>query len=681
MKKFGIVLLILFSLTLVACTEITDDFNKKQEPSILLSHEGELNQIYDENQTLENVNYQLTLTRFEENNINLDDVEINWFVRNNHITSNDNLKTYTQIVNSPGEITIKVVVKFTLDGNLKQLEEHSVINVFKEATKVQVTNSIDSLSNRVEMKLDKDNHVEFKGVITGNLKIDNLHWIILKQVNNDLIVIDEIAVLEKDKELVGNTLVTKLNYNFTTAGSYVIRLQTGTSESQDANVIISNTTHLKVTVGEFSIKTNKNLIMTENYDQRVLSINGLDSDIVGIGVYKWFLNGEALNNDNNLTYTHNDDNLGGYVYQVKFIPIQKTYLEEIVTDPILILNGKLVNNEEEFITSLEDNVTGIVLNKDINYTGEETIVLNNHIAIYGNDFKIRSGGISEFFKIKGDNVVLANMTIDNSNKYAVHVELANNAYLQDLKVTNFDGQSNILTGDFSAGVYIDRSTAVINNIEFLTGGLVGVRLDQHLVEGKTKLRIYGKFIYDKEQALLMPIASAKSQLDSIELIADGFDYFALPAGEIIIRRWDNIGEPISWEIYNPEKTVYEKGDYLDLFGIGIRIDISFLGIEFSGNDGLAFVKLFINMFSQYGILEITNLEESILLDKFYIVGELEETIYGNDQLFYSRTKEIYKIQDDYLPVAPLLPEESGDYKLKIFIGEEFYLGHIIIKVK
>lgn len=684
MKKIiSLLLSLVLSLTLVGCLEITEEFNKEQLPSIDLVHEGELYQIYDESNTLENVTYTVIFNKFLENGISLEAVAIHWYVGNVRIYSVDNQTTYEQVVNSPGAINVKVIVSFVFEDENKELEANSLINVFKEATKINVTNSVDSSTHNISITLGDNNQVEFLGIISGNLKVTDLNWLIFRRQEQTLDLFDQIKVTET--EVINNNLITKLNYSFKSSGSYVVRLQTGTNINQDANNIISNTTHVTVNVGEFEIKSSEQRIMSKDYSERTLTINGLDEKLVGKGVYKWYLNGQEIDNDNNFTFTHTNTDLGGYVYQVKFYPIIKAIPEPVITEPFLIVNGKLVNDENEFLNALENNQKGIILNNNIVYQGEKTITLNENTAIYGNGNQIKSMGLNEFFKIKGDNVVMANLKVVNSNKYSIHVELSENAYFEDLKMSDFSGTSDLLSGDFSAGLYIDRSSAVVKNIEFLTGGLVGIRLEQHLnIAGVTKLRLYGSFSYNNNDPLMLPIGSAKSDAKGIELVASGFDSFVLPGGEITIRRWDNQGEPIGWEIYDPFKTVYyldEGEDFLDLHGIGIKIDISFLELEFASDEGLAFVKLFIEMFGQYGILEITSLDDKKIFETYYIVGDLNEPKYGLDQLFYSKDKELYKNNKDLIPEKPLIPTEKGDYKLKIYIGEEFYLGHIIITVK
>lgn len=688
MKKIYLIILLMLSILLVACEEITDEYNKEQEPSVELVSEGDLTQIYDENETLEDVLFTLKLNKFKENNIDENDLTINWYIGENHINNNDNKKTYTQIVKSPGEYAIKVVVKFKFDGIDKELEDNSLITVVREATKINVTNDVDETTHRISMKLGANNKVEFKALITGNIKISNLKWVIEKQVDGELILEYEQDVKEEDLLVTNKEAVTNFIYDFKDVGNYVIKLQTGERGSMDANVLVSNSTHLEINYGDFKIETEDQKIMHKDYDSRKLVVNELDESLAGPGVYKWYLNGTEINNENQRSYTHNNNDLGSYVYQVKFIPLVKSEVKEILTDPFLIVNGVLVSDEEELINALDEDLKGIIMGDDIDYNQKESIELKEGVAFYGDGYTIKSGGIDVFFKVIGNNVSVANVLIDVSDKYSVHVMDSKNVYFEDIKLKDFGATIStddfISTKDFSAGIFIQRSEAIINNIEFLSEGLVGVRIDEGQNSNNvTRLTLYGEFLYNDKEGIILPIGSGTSSLENVELIATGFDYFALPAGNSTIRRWDNQGDPISWEIYDPYKTTYKPGESLDLEGVGIKVDISFiLDMDIDPSQGLTFVKMYIDIFSQYGILKLTNMEDE-LLDTIYIVGELEKPLYGKDKLFYSKDKTLPNPNNDkeLIPVNPKLPEEVGEYKLKIYIGEEFYLGDIIITIE
>ncbi|MBG0763215.1 hypothetical protein IY230_06315 [Acholeplasma laidlawii] len=65
---------------------------------------------------------------------------------------------------------------------------------------------------------------------------------------------------------------------------------------------------------------------------------------------------------------------------------------------------------------------------------------------------------------------------------------------------------------------------------------------------------------------------------------------------------------------------------------------------------------------------------------YYIIGESEAS--GElklDGLAYGLENTL--LINGGEEVQPILPETPGQYKVKIYIGEEFYLGHIIIEVK
>src|SRR5690554_2613866 len=186
------------------------------------------------------------------------------------------------------------------------------------------------------------------------------------------------------------------------------------------------------------------------------------------------------------------------------------------------------------------------------------------------------------------------MKITRARKYNILFSNVEGGYLENIEISELGGGDVIGMArgeDFGSGVYVLRSEVQINNIEFIDGGLVGIRIEG-ILENKSNLRINGQLNYNSQDPIVLPIGSGSSPLDGIELIASGFDYFALPAGEITIRRWDNQGDPVQWEILPQDKTKYEVGEYLDLFGIGINVDIGFLNLPISNADGLMFVEMY-----------------------------------------------------------------------------------------
>jgi len=688
MRKIIILAALFFSvLILSSCEEITDDYNKEQEPSIELKTEGELTQIYEDGQLLEDVSFTVELKKFTENNINLSNVEINWYVNGQVIVEHKNKNTITQKVNSPGEITIKVEVKYVFEGAPKTLEEHALISVLKTPTQIVVSNSIDSSKSNVSVTVGENTNITFTGTITGNLSHPILKWVILRETSGEPILVEEIPITSNDLVVVGKKGTATLPYNFTDVGNFIVSMQTGEGYLQDANKYVSNTTHINVNYGLFEITSNNDKVMntTTGITSRTLTVNELNKSLVGEGVYKWYLNGTLLENNDNKTYIHSDQSLGGYIYQVKYFP-NSDPTKPIETDPFLIVNGVLVSSEAELLQAIANEEKGIIFSNNINYTQTEALEIDFETTIYGNGKTFSSGEISTFVKVTSDNVKIANITLDKSQKYSLHIEQAENVYLENIKMSDFGNTdfNSFLQGNFNSGVYVDRSSVVINNIEFLTGAMVGIRIDQHMGAGKTTLKLYGSLKYNLEDPVLLPVGSGKSALEGVEFIASGFDYFALPAGDITIRRWDNIGDPISWELYAPNKVDYNVGDYLDLFGIGINIDISFLkGFDISGENGLAFVKLYISMFKQYGKIDIIKMDdptEAVIMSA-YIVGDLDESLYGEDRLIYSLSKDINTEDNPVTPIRPSLPTEKGEYKIRIYIGEEFYLGYIIINIK
>ncbi len=680
MKKIILGLLILTSLfTLNACKEITDDYNNQQLPAIELKNIGQLVQIYDENTTLEDVTFTVTLKRFEENEIDMETVTINWYVREVLIESYTNLTEITQVVNAPGEISVRVVVTYTFEEELKTLEQSKLISVAKIPTQILITNDANENTHKIAVKLGNESDIKFSGRITGNLNHPIIRWVIQKQTTSEPVIYDDIAA---EIIKVGNEATSSLQYQFIEVGNYIVTLQTGEGQSQDANRYISNSIHINVNYGVYELTSPSELVLSEDAEdfERYLVVSELDQETVGAGSYEWYLNGELLEHTG-ITYTHTSSEPGGYLYQVKF---RKTSTNEIldVTNPILVINGVEVANEEELLTALENEVKGIILTDDIVYTNpSDALNLNYPVTIYGNGHELSSLEILVFMSITSSHVNLSNLKITRANRYNLMISNVENIYLEHLAFEELGGgtnQDDFLNGEFGSAIYINKSEVVVNNVEFLTGGLVGIRIDNdHSTQSKlARLELIGEFKYSNEDPLLLPIGSGKSHKDGIEVVANGFDYFALPAGNITIRRWDNQGQPITWEIYNPQKIEYINGEFIDLFGIGINIDLSFLKIEFSNSDGLMFVKLYIDQFGQYGKIEVTPIDSDTVLNRFYVIGEYEDTVYGNDKLVYSLTPEL-NIENG---VRPTLDLEPGQYRLRIYIGEEFYLGHIIITV-
>lgn len=675
MRKILFAFALTISLLLVACTEITDDYNKAQQPSIELKYNGELLQHYEENIALEDVEFEVTFKQFSENNISMDDVTINWFVRNQLIEDYTNLTKIVQAVNSAGVIPIRVEVLFTLDGKNEVLEANQLIEVVRTETIILVTNSADPNNHRVNVTVGEDNEVEFTARITGNLNLD-FKWAIFRETMGEPELIEEIDLGELT--VTNNVGTAKLTYTFPLSQGYVVRIHTG--DGLDANVRMSNSTYVNVRYGLFELSTPNKKVLSERegFTNRILTVNQINESSIGAGTYEWYLNGEKIDNDNKLTYTHDDLTLGNFLYQVKFVP-NNNEIEPIETEPVLIINGREVSNEAELLAALTEQVGGIILTNDIQYRGDEVngIRLDYPVAIYGNGHELSSVEIDIFINITSDNVHLSNMKITRARKYNILFSNVEGGYLENIEISELGGGDvmEMARGeDFGSGVYILRSEVQINNIEFLDGGLVGIRIEG-ILENKSNLRINGQLIYNNQDPIVLPIGSGSSPLDGIELIASGFDYFALPAGEITIRRWDNQGDPVQWEILPQDKTKYEVGEYLDLFGIGINVDIGFLNLPISNADGLMFVEMYINMFNEFGTVEITNMNDEVL-DTYYIIGFKGEETYGLDNIIYSKTNDL----DNGIQVRPDLPNEPGLYKIKIYVSDTFYLGHVVIEI-
>lgn len=680
MRKLAFGILVLISLFVIsACKEITDEYEEDLKPSIQLMNEGQLIQIYDENTELEDVTFTVIFKQFEENDIDMETVTIQWYIRDVLIESYNNLTEITQVVNSPGEINVRVVVTFTFEEVEQTLEQNALISVAKVPTQILITNDVDDTTHQISVKLGSESDIKFFGKVTGNLNHPVIRWVIQRQTTSEPEVIDEIIV---ELTKVGNEGTTELQYQFIQAGNYIVTLQTGEGISQDANRYVSNSIHINVNFGVYELTTTDQLVLNQAAEDfsRYLVVTELDSEIVGEGTYEWYLNGDKLDHTG-LTYTHTNGDLGGYLYQVKFVKSENQEVLE-ASNYILVVNGLEVSTEIELLTALNDEVEGIILTGDIAYThASNRLTIDYPTTIYGNGYELSSAEIEVFVSITSSHVNLSNLKITRANRYNLLISHVENVYLEDLVLEDLGGgnnQNDFLNGEFGAGVYINKSEVVVNNIEFVNGGLVGIRIDNDLAtESKlARLELVGDFKYSDSDPVILPIGSGKSLIEGIEVIANGFDYFALPAGNITLRRWDNQGEPITWEIYNPQKTEYVTGEFIDLFGVGINIEISFLNLEFTSATGLTFVKLYIKQFDQYGKVEITPIDSDEVIQTYYVIGEYEDVTYGMDLLVYSLTPEL-NLENG---IEPTLDLEPGQYRFKIYIGEEFYLGHLIFTV-
>ena len=482
-KKILIFIVTVITISLiVACEEITDDFEKAQKPSIKLLNEGELLQIYDENVALEDVLFTLELKQFEENFIEKEDIRIHWYVREQLMTEADNEMSYLQIVNAPGEITIRVEVIFEFEGKSQKLEENALINVMKVPTSILVTNSIDTTTHKISVVLGSLSEVNFTGRITGNLNHEIIKWVIQKQTTSEPVLVEEIAA---DVTVDGTAGVAILTYRFESAGNYIITLQTGEGTGQDANKYVSNSTHVSVGYGVFELSTEDSRIQSDSQaiTKRTLYVSLLDEALVGSGSYEWYLNGEKLNYSGH-SYEHENMDLGGYLYEVVFVPSAGG--PELKTTPLLLVNGFEVETETELLDALDAKKPGIILKNDIEYSNESnSLVLDYPVTIYGDGHTLSSKEISVFMSVISDHVYLSDLKIVRANRYNLMFTNVNNIYLEDIVLEELGGGSDagaFLSGDFGSGIYINKSEVVIHNVEFISGGLVGIRIDNDLGE-------------------------------------------------------------------------------------------------------------------------------------------------------------------------------------------------------
>ena len=667
MKK--VILFLSLAFLLVGCVEITDDPANKN-PEIELQNEGQLEQIYEETEELEDIKFTVVLKNFEENEIDLETVTISWFHGNSEIESSKNQFTHLVEIKSTLNLSVKVVVSYEKDGKTTLLEESKVINVIEKPTQIILKNNI-SDDHILKLKLGADNTIIYNAEIIGNLTHKNATWIIQKRDENMGIIEEEkiLVNLQDDMIIENNIGKLTLEYNFDSIGIYLINLEIGKYNSNDQHVSFDY---------EFEISNSGELTQVSNFTNRKLQV-GKVPEKLGEGTYNWYLNGQIMiENTNKLEIIHENNDIGGYLYYVEFSP-NNSELPTVKTEPILVVNAIPVGSLDELLLAINEKVKAVVLTNDI-LNVSKTININHEMTIVGNNHTIKSTGISIILNINSNNVYFKDIIIDQSSRYNIVYNRANNGYLENVILAN-PGTGGGLT-DLSAGLFVNQSEVTVKNLTISNGTNTGVRIDSpYNVDNvkKSILTVLGTF---KHNGVFLPIGSGNSYKKDIEVKALGFVEFVLPlqsnidGGGMAIRRWSNESERLSWTLNDPNKTLYDKGEALDV--AGITIDVKGAGHEIQGD--LELVYMFLEMFDQYGTIEISNLDDEII-STYYILGfKNEETQnldyeFGEDLLLYSSSIE----NPNY--VRPILPTEIGQYKVRISIGGELDLGFFNIYIR
>ncbi len=659
MKK--LLFIITFMFLLVGCEEI--DLNPRiPAPELELKVEGQLDQIFELSEELEDVTFTLILKNFDENEINKEELTIVWKEGETVIEKED---PYTHHVEIRGvyNIEVSVTVTFQFKNKTETLTESRVIKVIELPTQISLDNDIDDSVFITNLIYAEDTNVGFTATITGNLTHTRATWIISKSGAEEL----RIMVEDLQNELVVENGVGKLmfNYDFIEVGNYTISLEVGKYKSDYQ--------HVSVKYGDFEILFDEEqLIQTENYTDRTLNVTGV-SEVLGDGVYHWYLNGELLENqDDEMTIYHTDKDVGGYLYHVEFVPDDASF-DIQKTEPVLIVNAIETDTVAGFNSHLENGTKALFIKEDLDF-GNEEIKIDYELTIVSDGKALKNERITNFITVTSDNVYFKNIRLEEAKKYILIYSGVKNGYLEDVIFHNpgADGSPT----DLSAALYVMESEVIVKNIVLSFSdamGNTGIRIDSSKDKPNSKnskLTILGYF-HDGE--ILLPVASGNSLKEKVEVEAVGFVEFVIPLLDAAIRRWSNEQQAIQWILNNPNKVDYEQDDAVDVEGI--TIDISFGGSldqEFQGD--LGFVYLFLDMFNQFGTLEFLKLDGTPV-SRYYIIdyeggGKFDSEGYefSGDRLLYALdpTGQVY--------AKPIVPDEPGEYLVNVSIGDEAFGG-------
>lgn len=656
--------LFILLIPLIGCEEITPIPSTK-DVEIEFQIDGDLEQYYEENEDLKDVKFTIIFKNLKENNLTEKDLTIKWYLGNIEQTDNLNKKELIVIVNKTMEEEVKATVEYKKNNEDKKLELEEVVKVNIKPTQILLKNNI---NNDYIIDTTTIKKVEYEATISGNLKHKNGQWIVIERNNNLEEINRETFDINLEEDMIVENNIGKISkeFEFDNDGNYMIYFIIGKYQS--------NYQHFILTYENLNLELEGIQIQDSNYTSRTLKLNNNPNNLNN-GTIKWYLNGNSIDNDNNYSFIHNDLSIGGFLYQVEYIPNDESK-EIIKSKPLLIVNGKIIYTKEELNNEINNKTKAIILNSNIELSN--TLNINYELTIVGNGYTISSPGIDKIIEVISNNVYFYDLIIKESRKYNLIYSNVNNGYIEKVIFEN-PGTGGSIT-DLSAGLFVNASEVIIKDVTIKNGTNTGIRIDSKEGKKKAILTIYGSFNYEN---IFLPIASGNSKKDNIEVNAKGFVLFVIPLqssdGGEAIRRWSNESDAVIWTLNNPNKTNYNPEDIIDVYGITIDIKLGTMQI----NANLDFVYTFLKLFNQYGTLEIYNLDDE-LINKYYIVdatvnydddtNPYKDYEVGQDKLIYSLDNN----KDDL--VRPILPKGKGTYRIKITIGDELYLGFFEINI-
>ncbi|MFA5560936.1 MAG: hypothetical protein WC964_04090 [Acholeplasmataceae bacterium] len=672
MKKIKyLVLCVTLLFVLVGCIEIID--NEVKSPEITLTNVGELNQLYEETEELDDITFTLVLRYFEDNELSMDDLTITWY-EGSAVVATNTLTHFVEIKHTLN-LNVRVTVKFTLKGVAKTLTEEAVITVTERPTQVSISNNIDNSTHQINAVIGEDSGiVTYTAILRNNLSHTTASWIIVKrdEFMREIDSMEFIVNLVEDMIVENNEgkIELEIDFNEYGVGNYLIYLQVGKYQS--------NFQHYIFTYDKLVLSLDGVAVQSTEITARELSVNTL-SETIGTGVYKWFVNGTEIEIiENEQIFVHEDETIGGFLYHVEFHP-DNTSLPVQISDPVLIVNVLPVGTVEELKNALDEEVGAVILTADITLTN--TIEIDYPFTLIGNGHTILSEGIERLIDVREtENVYFMDLVLRNSNRYHLRYHLSTNGYVENLTFIK-PGMTGGFT-DLSAAIYVHSSEITVKNITILEASNTGIRIDSPMTDSTimpSSLRILGTI--ETDEMILLPIASGNSLRENVSVSAVGYVAFVLPlgmlgGGESAIIRWSDESEAISWALNNPNKTEYIVGEEIDV--AGITIDVKLPGMDFNGD--LSFVYLFLDMFGQHGTMEILNLD----LEQqgiYYIIGHNNNGDYDDLEYEFGEDKLLYASDSaGTVYVRPVLDLEPGEYLIKITIGGEMDLGNFKIDI-
>lgn len=657
-KKILLIIPLLLIIFLTGCIEeiFYDDI---PEPKIELKVEGQLTQVFELKDELEDVKFSLKFDNLAENNLTLADFTIVWKQGNEVITNKEDNLVHLVKIKGVYNIEVYVTVTYMFKGKEVNFNDSRVIEIIELPTKVNLTNSLDKNTYITELVKEENNKITFSASITGNLAHKDATWVVTHNGNK----YEELVSLQEDMNISNGIGKLTFNYNFNEVGNYTVYLEIGK--------YVSDYQHINVKYGDFSIKTTTSeLTQTANYSSRTLTIESV-FDMIGQGTYMWYLNGNPIEgSENKLTFVHEDEEVGGYLYYAIFIPDDSDY-EIQKTEPVLVANAVKVNNKEAFLNHINETKTkALFIEEDIEF-GIEGFTIDYELTIVSNGKALKNDRIQDFIKVTSDNVYFKNVRLEEARQYILTYQRANNGYLENVVFYNPGADGDLI--NLSAALYVLYSEVTIKNtkLEFdeNTTGNTGVRIDSHKDPKVSILNILGYFDDGK---IMLPVASGRSNLENVKVNAVGFVEFYIPVLGSAIRRWSNEQQAVQWILNDPNKIDYEVGDYLDV--TGITIDVEFGSSEEQNIHGdLEFVYLFLDFFNQFGTIEFIDVETKEVVLRYYIVDHENGKKFKDVDYEFSNDKLLYSLDPfGETFTKPIVPNIPGNYLLNISIGDESF---------